>query len=203
MTTNQERNQPSKNVRIITKLSPENTNRGYWNSGQKWRPQQTERKCRDHNKHNAERKYRYHKETDTREEHLIEATEIQTGGNSKPRSLSFISFSLLIRKFSYFKWLFSMFLIKVDVVVDEKKKSRKWNIYYERTPITGTATASSGYLNSSICHHCYVKSFWVTRNYDCNKKTYCCWWKTWKTQFEYVTLAKLQQRAIGTAKQAT
>ncbi|WP_375449298.1 hypothetical protein [uncultured Nostoc sp.] len=35
--------------------------------------------------------------------HLIEATEIQGGSNSKPGSPKFISFSVLIGKFNLFK----------------------------------------------------------------------------------------------------
>ena len=72
----------------------------------------------------------------------IEATKIQAGSDSKPGSPKFISFSLLIGKFSHFKWLTTMLLMKVDVVVDEKKKLRKLNIYWEWTPLTVAAIAS-------------------------------------------------------------
>ncbi len=53
----------------------------------------------------------------------IEATEIQAGSDNKPGSPQFISFSLLIGKFSHFKWHTTVLLMKVDVVVNEKKKS--------------------------------------------------------------------------------
>ena len=79
----------------------------------------------------------------------IKATEIQAGSDSKPRSTKFISFSLLIGKFSHFKWLTIALLMKVDVVVDEKKKSQKSTIYWERTSVMATITASPGNLNLS------------------------------------------------------
>ena len=81
--------------------------------------------------------------------YLIEATDIQVSSNSKLGFPKFISFSLLIDKFSHFKWLITAFFIKVDIVVDEKKKLQKLNTYWERTPITGTATANPGHLNLS------------------------------------------------------
>ena len=61
--------------------------------------------------------------------HSIEATEIQAGSDSKLRSPKFINFSSLIGKFSHFKRLTTTLLIKVDVVVDEKKKLRKSSTY--------------------------------------------------------------------------
>ena len=61
--------------------------------------------------------------------HSIEATEIQAGSNSKPRSPKFISFSLLIGMFSHFKWLTTALLMKEDVVVDKKEKLQKSNTY--------------------------------------------------------------------------
>ena len=50
-------------------------------------------------------------------------------GESKPGSPKFISFSLLRSKFSHFKWLTTVVLMKVPIVVNEKKKSRKVNNY--------------------------------------------------------------------------
>ncbi len=82
----------------------------------------------------------------------IKATEIQAGSNKKPGSPQFISFSTLIGKFSHLRWLTTALLMKVDVVVDEKKKSRKLSTYWERTPVTATAIASLGHLNSSAFH---------------------------------------------------
>ena len=61
--------------------------------------------------------------------HLIEATKIQAGSDSKPGSPKFISFSLLIDKFKHFKWLTTTLLIKIDDVVDKKKKLQKLNTY--------------------------------------------------------------------------
>ena len=61
--------------------------------------------------------------------HSIETTKIQAGSDSKPGSPKFISFLLLIGKFSHFKGLTTALWMKVDVVVDEKKKLRKSNIY--------------------------------------------------------------------------
>ena len=78
----------------------------------------------------------------------IEVTEIQASSDSKSGSPKFISFLLLIGKFSHFKWLTTALLMKVDVAVDEKKKSRKSSTYWERIPVTATATASPGHLNS-------------------------------------------------------
>ena len=76
-------------------------------------------------KHNAKQKCRDHNRTDTRQDHSIEAIKIQAGSNSKPGSHKFVSFSLLIGKFSHFTWLTTALLMKVDVVVDKKKKSQK------------------------------------------------------------------------------
>ena len=84
--------------------------------------------------------------------HSIKVTEIQDGSDSKPGSPKFINFSLLIGKFSHFKWLITALLMKVDVVVDEKKKSRKSSIYWERTPVMAMAIASPSHLNLSAFH---------------------------------------------------
>ena len=81
--------------------------------------------------------------------HSIKATEIQAGSNNKLGSPKFINFLALIGMFSHFNWLTTTLLMKVDVVIDEKKKSRKSSTYWERTPIMATATASPGYLNLS------------------------------------------------------
>ena len=59
----------------------------------------------------------------------IEHTKIQAGSDSKPRSPKFISFLSLKGKFSRFKWLITTVLMKVPIVVNEKKKSRKVNNY--------------------------------------------------------------------------
>ena len=48
--------------------------------------------------------------------------EIQVGSNSEPGSSKFISFSLLIDKLSCFQWLIIAILMKVNLVVKEKKK---------------------------------------------------------------------------------
>ena len=80
-------------------------------------------------KHNAKREYRDHNKTDTRQDHLIKATEIQVISESKPGSHKFVSFSSLIGKFSHLMWFTIVLLMKVDVVINEKKKSRKLSIY--------------------------------------------------------------------------
>ena len=85
--------------------------------------------------------------------HSIKAIEIQAGNDNKPGSPKFISFSLLIGKFSHFMWLTTALLMKVDVVVDSKKKLQKSSTYWERTPVTATATTNPGHLNSSAFHH--------------------------------------------------
>ena len=59
----------------------------------------------------------------------IEHIEIQAGSNSKSGSDKFISFSLLIGNFSRFKWLITVVLMKVPIVIDEKKRSRKLSIW--------------------------------------------------------------------------
>ncbi len=84
--------------------------------------------------------------------HSIEATKIQVGSDGKPGSPKFISFSLLIGKFSQFKWLTTALLMKIDVIIDEKKNSQKSSTYWERTPVTAMATVSPGHLNSSAFH---------------------------------------------------
>ena len=84
--------------------------------------------------------------------HSIKATKIQTGSNSKPPSPQFMSFSLLIGKFIHFKWLTTAFLMKVDVIIDEKKKLQKSSIYQERTLMMVTAIVNPGHLNSSAFH---------------------------------------------------
>ena len=123
-TTNQGRDKLSENIGTTTTLTADKINWDHWHSGQKWRPQQTEQKYRDHNNHNTKRECRNHNKTDTRQDHSIKATEIQTGSNTKPGSRKFMSFLLLIDKFSHFKWPTITLLIKINVVVDEKK-SRK------------------------------------------------------------------------------
>lgn len=37
----------------------------------------------------------------------------------------------------------------MDIVIDEKQKLQKLNIYYEQTPVIAIATISSGHLNLS------------------------------------------------------
>lgn len=59
----------------------------------------------------------------------IEYREIQVGSNSKPKSLKFISFLLLIDKFSYFKWFTNAVLIKVLIIINKKKQLQKVNNY--------------------------------------------------------------------------
>ena len=59
----------------------------------------------------------------------IEQTKIQAGSDSKPGSSTFISFSSLKDKFGHFKRLITVVLMKVPIVVDEKKKSQKVNNY--------------------------------------------------------------------------
>ena len=48
---------------------------------------------------------------------------------SEPGSSKFISFLLLRGKFSHFKWLITVVLMKVPIVVNKKKKLRKVNNY--------------------------------------------------------------------------
>ncbi len=48
----------------------------------------------------------------------------ESDNDSEPKPPKFISFSLLIGKFSFFQWLTTAVLMKLDLVVDEKKKSR-------------------------------------------------------------------------------
>ena len=59
----------------------------------------------------------------------IEYTEIQTGVDNKPRSCEFISFSLFKGKFGLFKCFTTTILIKVPIIIDERKKSPKENNY--------------------------------------------------------------------------
>ena len=54
----------------------------------------------------------------------IEFDEIQAKSDSKPGSPKFISFSLLINNFSHFKCHTITVLMKVPILIDEKKKSQ-------------------------------------------------------------------------------
>ena len=53
-------------------------------------------------KHNAKREYRDHNQTDTKQNYSIEVNKIETGSDSQPRSLKFVSFLLFINKLSHF-----------------------------------------------------------------------------------------------------
>ena len=83
----------------------------------------------------------------------IKVIEIQANSDSKPGSFKFISFLLLIDKFSHFKWFTTKLLMKMDIVIDEKKKLQILSTYWEQTSVTATAIANPGYLNLSAFHY--------------------------------------------------
>lgn len=47
--------------------------------------------------------------------------------------------------------------MKVNIVVDRKKRQQKLNTYFEQTLTIATVIASLSYLNLSAFYHCYVK----------------------------------------------
>lgn len=57
---------------------------------------------------------------------VIETTKIQARNNSKPGSSKFIGFLLLIGNFANFKWLITIVLIKISIILDKKKDCKNW-----------------------------------------------------------------------------